>query len=137
VRGPELSKQVPLGASATTVQVVWIHDGVTYLAQSSADPSGNVTGTVMTPERTAGPVPSAFPDPQNPSPAPGMPKPNPTFTPVYSPGLLTMTIPLSAIGSPHVGDRLRYPTALSGTDGDAGDVAGPTYDYTVGQRCHS
>jgi pseudomonalisin/xanthomonalisin len=137
VGGPKLSKQVPLGSSATTVQVVWIHDGVTYLAQSSADPFGNVTGTVMTPERTAGPFSSAFPHPQNQSPAPRMPKPNPTFNPVYSPGLLTMTIPFSAIGSPHVGDRLRYPTALSGTDGDAGDVAGPAYDYTVGQRCRS
>jgi hypothetical protein len=57
------------------------------------------------------------------------------FTAAYGPGRLTMRIPLTDIGSPPAGARLRYPVALSGTDSGVDDVAGPTDDYTVAQHC--
>lgn len=126
VRGPHLSPKLPLGAMSATVQVAWLRDGVTYVAQSSADLAGKVTGTLTTPRRQA--------DPDGSTP-PAKPAAEINFPAAYGSGELTMTIPLSDIGSPKVGDRLRYPVALSGVDGNSSDVAGPTYDYTVGQRC--
>jgi len=118
VRGPQLGPDVPPGALTTNVQVAWIYGGRSYVARAVADLSGTVTGTVKTVSRDANPE-------QNPH----------TFPARYANHELIMTIPLTAIGSPPLGARLRHPVALSGTDTDVDDVAGPTYDYTVGQRC--
>jgi hypothetical protein len=93
------------------------------LAQTQADLTGHVTGTVQAVGRHDSPVPGA----EKAKPA--------QFPAKYEGHSLVMTIPLSAIGSPPRGARLSYPVAMSGSDLSTEDVAGPQYDYTVGQRC--
>jgi hypothetical protein len=130
VRGPQLGPKVPLTSAATTMTVQWIYHDRTYQARTSADTSGNLTGelTATTNTRQAAPVDNPAEPVENPA--------GPVaFTAAYGPGRLTMRIPLTDIGSPPAGARLRYPVALSGTDSGVDDVAGPTDDYTVAQHC--
>jgi subtilase family serine protease len=124
VRGPHLAARAPFGVGGNSIRATWVYHGTTYVAEAAADPSGKVTGTLSTPRRE---------DPLNPSKE----EPKTTeFGAEYGSGSLTMTIPLSDIGSPKPGDRLQYPIASSGRGQGNDDVVGPTNDYTVGQRCH-
>ncbi|HEX3828540.1 MAG TPA: S53 family peptidase [Sporichthyaceae bacterium] len=122
VSGPQLGPEVELGSGGTTMEVDWTYQGQTWAAESIAT-LGQVNGTVRMVSRNADAVPAG---------------PRPTRTVVqarYEGHALIMTIPLSAIGSPPRGARLSEPVVISGSDGGAEDVAGPQYDYTVGQRC--
>jgi hypothetical protein len=122
VRGPQLGPEVELGSGSTTMEVDWTYQGQTWEAATTAT-LGTVTGTVRMISRNADAVPTA-------------PRPKRTTFPArYEGHALIMTIPLSDIGSPPRGARLGEPVAVSGSDGGAEDVAGPQYDYTVGQRC--
>jgi hypothetical protein len=53
----------------------------------------------------------------------------------WTTGTVVMTVPLSAVGSPAPGARFSEPIATAGSNFGPEDVAGPTNDYTVGQRC--
>jgi kumamolisin len=123
VSGPQLGPQVALGSGSTSVEVDWTYQGQTWVAESRAIATGQVGGTVRTISRNTDAVPT-------PAPAKRV-----TFPARYDGHALIMTIPLSAIGSPPRGARLGEPVAISGSDGGVDDVAGPQYDYTVGQRC--
>lgn len=124
VSGPALSPQPPLGASLTTINVHWVYDGKTWAADTDTGPGGQPVGSVRSITPSDDPVPtSAAKDTRT------------VFSAKWEDHSLIMTIPLSAIGSPPPGARLSEPVALAGSDGGVGDVAGPQYDYTVGQRC--
>jgi pseudomonalisin len=128
VHGPQLTPTVPLGSVDKEVTVSWVRDGITYEATATAAPTGHVSGSVDTDRREDEAAEPATP--------PKEPK-QPTKIPVsWTPGTVVMTVPLAAVGSPRPGDRLSDPIATAGSNLGPDDVAGPEYDFTVGQRCH-
>jgi hypothetical protein len=126
VHGPQLTPTVPMGLLDKEVTVSWVRNNVTYLVTASAAPGGHVVGSVEIDRRENGdeqPTPSAKKE---------------TKIPVsWTPGTVVMTVPLDAVGSPKPGDRLSDPIATVGSNFGPEDVAGPQYDFTVGQACHS
>jgi subtilase family serine protease len=125
VHGPQLTPTVPLGAPDKEVAVSWFRDGVTYVATARVDLVGQVSGSVDKQKRMSDDATTPTVDTDKPRDIPV----------TWTTGTVTMTVPLDAVGSPHAGDRFREPIATAGSRFGPDDVAGPTYDYTVGQRC--
>jgi subtilase family serine protease len=129
VHGPTLEPKPAIGALDREVTVSWYRDGVTYLVTAKGDLAGRVSGSVDTQKRPPDDDSATPPTPQ-------VDTDKETKIPVtWTDGTVTMTVPLSAVGSPKVGDRFSYPIATAGSNFGPEDVAGPTNDYTVGQRC--
>jgi hypothetical protein len=126
VHGPHLGPSYPIEYGGSFVKVAWVYAGKTYEAAAQTDGSGT-TGAIF----ELKPDPMAQPERK-------------AATATYTVGTLTLTVPLSDIGSPHRGDRLEYPVVQSGLVTNIGgllvlpetdDAAGPVRDYTVGQQC--
>ncbi|HEX3827949.1 MAG TPA: protease pro-enzyme activation domain-containing protein [Sporichthyaceae bacterium] len=128
VHGPHLAPGYPIEYGGSFVKVAWVYAGKTYEAAAQTDPAGT-TGAIF----ELKPDPMAQPDKK-------------AATATYSTGTLTLTVALSDIGNPHLGDHLEYPVVQSGLVTNLGgllvvpetdDAAGPVRDYTVGQKCRA
>jgi subtilase family serine protease len=129
VHGPALSTTPATGTPGKEVTVTWFRAGVTYVAIARVDLLGHVTGDVDKQKRP--------PDEDSTPPTPQVDTDTANNIPVtWTTGTVVMTVPLSLIGSPAPGDRFSDPIATAGSNFGPDDVAGPTNDYTVGQRCH-
>lgn len=125
--GPHLGTQVPLEYQASFFQASWNYRDEPYLVTVT-----NTGGGTKAVEEKLG----TSADPKE------RPKRN-DVTAVYSAGTLTVTVPLSDIDNPTVGQHLENPVATSGVLVDLAvlalpqvqDAAGPDRDVILSEHC--